>query len=684
MSQILPQIDGYKIISKLGQGGMGTVFYGERLSDNREVAIKVMRADLGNKANFKDFLSRFRREIKISSSFAHPYVTTTLDGGVTNEGILFLVLEFIEGTALDELVLVKPLAEDECTQMARHLAEALSYIHSHGIFHRDIKPGNIIIVSKERSVLVDFGLALADDYTRITGTRDIVGTFRFMAPEQISGQGISKASDLFSLGVVLHFSLTGQLPFDQDALYEMAAGLTPEPPTKLRELNPKISRKLSKVIHKSLAIKAEERYQKAEEFLAALDDTSPSTTVEVRPVEKPLTPVVKEAKSDSSRRTIFALAISALLGLVLIFTQLFPWSPRKKMKPSEVSNLRALMISQRALPEEIELMELGQGLIDVGKLKAEDDVSLAALAMHNVLLHSLTKKNKERSAILAQLFIERYGKEWCAANRLLPIEDINDAAVVSGLGQALVLTSLEILKDTPFAVKLKILPLLEQFLRALERAQSYKDSFREVEELSKAVQKTCTPLLSKVGNEEESFIVANCLFAALFYDFSKEGREKVLFIVDTLLAREGLVSQPERLKCLAAFSLFRNAPDGSTKHAYDYTEQVKAFIEAGLPKLSSQSDRAECAILLAMILNSEGRYEEALKTLQENKPTPHDDKALKRRHHYRRALILIEDGKLDRAMAACQEALRFADSEAKRQTIKSEIIRIKTLKLINR
>ena len=268
----MQKIGNYNVIEKIGHGGMGAVYLGLEEGTNKKVAIKVIKTTLSSDDKVNQ---RFRHEIELSKSLAHPFVIKILDGGLIGNGLLYLVMEFLEGQSLESMYSQKTISVGMCKRAFIHMAEALSYIHSKNIIHRDIKPGNIQIVSKDRTVLLDFGLALGNELTRISKTSDRPGTIATMSPEQLSGKELDGRSDIFSLGVTMYWILTGTPPYTINTLVEMVTGNSYSAPKAPHELNNKIDKRFSLILLKCLAPDKSLRYASADNLVKALQNKGP-------------------------------------------------------------------------------------------------------------------------------------------------------------------------------------------------------------------------------------------------------------------------------------------------------------------------------------------------------------------------------------------------------------------------
>ncbi|MDH3571239.1 MAG: serine/threonine protein kinase, partial [Gemmatimonadota bacterium] len=222
--------DRYTIERELGKGGMATVYLAEDVKHHRPVALKVLRPELAAALGPE----RFLREIEIAANLHHPHILPLYDSGEA-EGFLYYVMPYVEGESLrDRLEREKQLAIDDALQVAREVADALSYAHAHGVIHRDIKPENILLESGH-AVVADFGIARAVDAAggaRLTETGIAIGTPAYMSPEQAGGEkDLDGRSDLYSLGCVLYEMLAGQPPFTGPTVESLVhQHLSAEPP----------------------------------------------------------------------------------------------------------------------------------------------------------------------------------------------------------------------------------------------------------------------------------------------------------------------------------------------------------------------------------------------------------------------------------------------------------------------
>ncbi|HPF63180.1 MAG: serine/threonine-protein kinase [Gemmatimonadetes bacterium] len=262
--------DRYRIERELGAGGMATVYLAHDLKHDREVAIKVLRPDLGAVLG----ADRFLEEIKITARLDHPHILTLIDSGAT-DGMLYYVLPYVRGETLrTRLQRDKQLGIDEAIGITKQVASALDYAHRQGVVHRDIKPENIMFQEGE-AMLADFGIALAVKEAggdRLTQTGLSLGTPQYMSPEQATGdRALDARSDVYSLAAVLYEMLTGDPPVTGATAQAMIAKLMTERPTRIRVVRDSVPEPVDTAIFKALAKIPADRFSGAREFVDALD-----------------------------------------------------------------------------------------------------------------------------------------------------------------------------------------------------------------------------------------------------------------------------------------------------------------------------------------------------------------------------------------------------------------------------
>jgi eukaryotic-like serine/threonine-protein kinase len=256
----------YKILRKLGAGGMANVYLAEDQELGRRVAIKILNE---RHANDEQFVERFRREAKNAAGLSHPNIVSIFDRGEA-EGTYYISMEYLDGRSLKEMITKRgPAPINVAVDYARQVLAALRVAHRQGLVHRDIKPHNVLVDGEGRIKVTDFGIARAGP-SQMTEEGSIIGTAQYLSPEQAQGAPVTPASDLYSVGIVLYELLTGTVPFGGETPVELAMkhlSKVPEPPSRIR---PEVPRDLDFVVMRALAKAPTERYQSADEMDADL------------------------------------------------------------------------------------------------------------------------------------------------------------------------------------------------------------------------------------------------------------------------------------------------------------------------------------------------------------------------------------------------------------------------------
>ena len=289
----------YEILELVGQGGMGAVYRAEQRSLGRVVALKVIKPDL---ADSSDFAERFAREARAMARLNHPNIVSVYDFG-ESDGMFFFTMEHVDGTDLRQLMAGGTLTPAQALQIVPQICEALQYAHDEGIVHRDIKPENILVDRRGRVRIADFGLAKlthgATQQRNLTGTYQVMGTPKYMAPEQMEGaQQVDHRADIYSLGVVFYELLTGELPL----------GRFVAPSEKAP-----IDGRLDEVVMRALEKELPKRYQQASEFKSEVERVSSHDNVgpENTPPSPPPPPrsPASQGRSRSMKRHITILGV---------------------------------------------------------------------------------------------------------------------------------------------------------------------------------------------------------------------------------------------------------------------------------------------------------------------------------------------------------------------------------------
>jgi serine/threonine-protein kinase len=264
-------LGNYRLIERIGAGGMGEVWRAEDTKLLRHVAIKILPPSLALDAEWKD---RFIREARAVAQLNHPNIAT-IYGIDEYQQSFYIAMELVEGEPLSNLIAEGPLSAADAVRVAAHIADGLQEAHEKGLVHRDIKPDNIL-VSKKVVKILDFGIA-----KQIGGTADpsltqagmVMGTPHYMSPEQALGRAVDARTDIFSVGVVLYEMLTGQKPFTGDAATQVLLQIVMNDPRDIAQAAPRTSRALAMIVRRCMQKQADERYQTCEELKKALADS---------------------------------------------------------------------------------------------------------------------------------------------------------------------------------------------------------------------------------------------------------------------------------------------------------------------------------------------------------------------------------------------------------------------------
>jgi serine/threonine-protein kinase len=335
--ETMHQLGRYEIVAELGRGAMGAVFRARDPKIDRTVAIKTIAVPAGAAKDFEHYRQRFFREAQAAGRLSHPGIVTIYDVGEDEAAHTpFIVMECVEGESLDRLVAAASgaLPRESTLELVRHIAEALDYAHGHGIVHRDIKPANIMVTAAGQPKIADFGIAkLAQAETTMPG--QVVGTPAYMSPEQLNGKAVDGRSDLFSLGVIAYWLLTGVKPFDGDTLTEICVQVVTKDPAPPSQVTPGISQDHDYVLSRALAKDPALRYQRGSEFAADLEDLragnkprsrAPQEKTQIAPridrtVQLPANaaiamPVAVAPKDLNRRRKLLIYALAAIILLL--------------------------------------------------------------------------------------------------------------------------------------------------------------------------------------------------------------------------------------------------------------------------------------------------------------------------------------------------------------------------------
>ena len=265
-------VGDYEILNLLGAGGMGRVYRVRNIISDRVEAMKVLLPDY---ASEPELAARFTAEIRTLAGLEHPNIAQ-LRTAFQFENQLVMVMEFVEGVTLETLAGKTRIPVDHMLEYASQVLSALSYAHSRGVTHRDMKPANIMVTAHGLAKLMDFGIAKSTDDLHLTRPGTTMGSVYYMSPEQVRGGTVDARSDIYSFGVTLYEMLTGRKPFQADTSFSVLNAQLNEAPTPPAQVNPALPPALNDIVLRAMAKAPADRFQTAEEMRNAINQTAAS------------------------------------------------------------------------------------------------------------------------------------------------------------------------------------------------------------------------------------------------------------------------------------------------------------------------------------------------------------------------------------------------------------------------
>ena len=255
----------YRVLGRIGSGGMADVYLAEDSHLQRQVALKILHRRY---LQDREFVERFQREAEHAAGLQHPNIVSVFDRGQSGD-VNYIAMQYVKGPTLKELI-DRGLTSDQAVALVRQVLEGARFAHRNGIVHRDLKPQNVIVDEEGKAVVTDFGIARAG-VSEITQTGSVMGTPHYLSPEQAQGFEVTPVSDLYSIGVILYEALTRRVPFEGESAVAVAMKQVSQAPQRPSSINPQVSPALDAVVMRALEKEPGQRFQSADAFIAALD-----------------------------------------------------------------------------------------------------------------------------------------------------------------------------------------------------------------------------------------------------------------------------------------------------------------------------------------------------------------------------------------------------------------------------
>jgi eukaryotic-like serine/threonine-protein kinase len=309
----------YRVLRRIGSGGMADVWLAEDAHLQRQVALKVLHSRY---LQDQDFIARFQREAEAAAGLQHPNIVGVYDRG-QDDGVNYIAMRYVEGPTLKELI-DRGLTPEQAVALVRQVLEGARFAHRNGIVHRDLKPQNVIVDEEGKAVVTDFGIARAG-VSEITQTGSVMGTPQYLSPEQAQGFEVTGVSDLYSIGVILYEALCGRVPFEGESAVAVAMKQVSETPQRPSSINPQVSPALDAVVMRALEKEPGNRFQSADAFIAALDqamkEPGAGRGTAAFAAAPPIVATAEELPPEEDRRRnnrLWALLVAAIvIGLLI-------------------------------------------------------------------------------------------------------------------------------------------------------------------------------------------------------------------------------------------------------------------------------------------------------------------------------------------------------------------------------
>lgn len=403
-SQNFSDIGDYRIESEVATGGMGIVYRARHTVLNRNVALKMIKA--GELASEQE-IRRFRTEAEAAANLDHPNIVSVFEVG-EHSGRHFYAMSFVEGQSLSELVMEGPVPQKSAVEICRKTAQAVAYAHLHGVIHRDLKPGNILLDADGQPKVTDFGLARkVEGDSDLTITGQILGTPRFMSPEQAEGRSdVGPAADIYALGAILYYCLTGRAPFQAATVVDTLLQVRNQEPVSPRLLNPEVDRDLETICLKCLHKEAAKRYKSATDLAEDLGRWERREPILARPTSLP----ERLVKWVRRRPAVASAAMASIVAMFALGAFLSAASYNEELEQALDTTERAQSATEQALGDLSDEQEKTKSALR--DLKVQQGKTADALAEANEANRRATRASYYRSVALAN-------EEWGRGNAKL-------------------------------------------------------------------------------------------------------------------------------------------------------------------------------------------------------------------------------------------------------------------------
>jgi len=681
---------------------MGAVVAGRRTSDGRSVAVKFVSTAATN-LQHDDLVLRFKREMAIAKQVAHPYLVKLLDGGVVpGRDELYMVMELLEGRTLGAALVEGAVDGELCRLVARHQAEALSYLHARGILHRDMKPSNVFLTEDGRAVLLDFGLSYAADMTRLSSTGERPGTLTTMAPEQLRGGELTPATDVYGLGATLYTAATGGYPFSHEQMLAMAVGVDPAPPRPVVELRPGFPGDLAAVIDRCLALRPEHRYRSADELAGALEGRSVTvgtTTTAVSAATVPPRPSPAAREPGRPLLAVVALVAAGVLVVGLIVRSRGPSPASSSLSssssPSSLSSMQQAEVRLTALrdglhrdraPDGTTAAEVGRLVRAAGlarRLPADPATADDVLGLF-YLARWRTRRGSCEGALACYLaLIERHG---FFALPSLDDEVLDEMAAVAktcSRGGALAARLLRAYEaETDGDLKARLASEAAVGLRAKYYDLSKGEREARADELWAAVR-LVEPVVFEVRSPDVLQRAATVALGTLDVIGSPEAKDAAVRVATEVARRPEAFDAPRKLLGHAGRNLLRTRRDGVVPRSV-YVQRAGRFLElaaaGGAASTAERQEAARARCFLARALSLDGDRAGADEVMAAVSPDELDDDD--RSDYFECAGAILEDrNDWESARAVYERGLVDLPLEGQRAGMHRRLERVAQLRL---